>query len=70
MVKGNFYSANAELPQQPKVDPPKKRKRNDENDDICNDENDDICNDENDDICNDEYRRKSTRTRRPVSRFQ
>lgn len=57
MVKGNFYSTNAELPQQPKVDPPKKRKRNDENDDIFNDEND-------------EYRRKSTRTRRPVSRFQ
>ena len=54
MVKGNFYRTNAELPQQPKVDPPKKRKHNDENEDICNDE----------------YRRKSTRTRRPVSRFQ
>jgi hypothetical protein len=54
MVKGNFYNANTELPQQPKFEPPKKRKLNDENEDSCNDEN----------------RRKSTRTRRPVLRFQ
>ena len=54
MVKGNFYNANTELPQQPKFEPPKKRKLSDENEYICNDEN----------------RRKSTRTRRPVLRFQ